>query len=77
MSLEDCLKKINDLEGELAKKDTIVENLEKDQKDSRYKFSSLVEEMKNQKARLDREAEKSKVRFFRRRRFLTGPLYSI
>ena len=54
------MEQINALETQLNEAKTARENEEKDFK---YRLSEIAQEMKSQKTRLDREAEKAKVSF--------------
>ena len=61
LNVEEYLKQINELKIEIENQKLIIEKHAEEKKDFSYKLSGLAQEMKNQKIRLDRETEKSKV----------------
>merc|ERR1711962_1494798 len=60
-TIEGCLEEINNLKSELEKHQKLSEKHAEEEKEFKYKLANLAEEMKNQKSRLDREADKAKV----------------
>ncbi|CBY11094.1 unnamed protein product [Oikopleura dioica] len=58
ITLEEAVEQINSLESQLSEAKTARE---KEEKDFKYRLSEIAQEMKSQKTRLDREAEKAKV----------------
>ena len=62
MTLEKALEEINALQLSLEESAAKIEKFEKDKKEQQYKMASLSEEYKNQGERLEREADKAKVR---------------
>ena len=61
--MEDCFKEIDELKSKIEKQQVELEKHAEEKKEFRYKLAGLAEEMKNQKIRLDREADKSKVSY--------------
>ena len=63
MTLEKALEQINDLKVSLEESAAKIEKIEKEKKDQNYRIATLTDEYKSQGERLQREAEKAKVKF--------------
>merc|ERR1712130_98045 len=64
LSMEELLKELNETKVALEKAqagEKKLDELLKEEKENQYKIATLAEELKNQRTRLDREAEKAKV----------------